>query len=163
MSAKRLRRIVGFLRSGWHALGERSDGDGTERRIAVDELTADVAEQLSRSDDVVLRESLGLFLRRNVARGRGASDVELDEDTDTVLVSDGSIRIRDDVFPVDGWNWHRYYSSVSVAGIYFLLLCRLGGPTARLLDATSVLLVTSVLLFVGSICQRYFSRERTLV
>lgn len=164
MSVNALRRAVGSLLSGHLPSGESDEGDGTVRSVSIDELATEVTAHVAGStDDAALRESVGLFLERSVAAQRGGSAVELDETTGTVRVADGNIVLRDDRFPVDGWSWRGYYAAVAVAGIYCLLLCRLGGPAAALLNPGGVVLLTSVLLLIGSVFQRYADRERVLV
>lgn len=149
--------------AGTNDAGTNGTGSGGTDRISVDRLAAEVAAHVDgASDDVVLRESIGLFLRQNLSRRDGTSGVELDEASDTVLTRGADLRLRRDPFSIPGLNWRRYYSFVSVVGIHLLLLNRLDGPLSTLLDATTVLLLTFVLLFVGSVCQRYYRQGRTL-
>ncbi|MFC4357825.1 hypothetical protein ACFO0N_07675 [Halobium salinum] len=137
--------------------------DAPTDRISVDRLAAEVASHVDGStDDAVLRESIGLFLRQSLSSREHAPEVELDEASDTVVMRGTDLVLRHDPSPISGWNWRRYYSLVSLVGVNLLLLNRLDGPLSALFDATSVLLLTFVLLFVGSVYQGYLRQGRAL-
>jgi hypothetical protein len=168
MIPKRIRRAAGSLRSGHSCRDAVADAAGHDgdppRRVPVDRIAGEVADRIGDADDAVLRESIGLFLRRNARReGTGAdSAVTFDESADALVTDDAHLRVRTDSSAPGGWNWRQYYLSVSVVGLQLLVLGRFDGPLSLPIDATAVLLVTLTLLLVGFACRRGLRREHAV-